>query len=108
MDCYFQQGGTIAVKKEEKRCRKDNKRSGTAALQDFGQMNPNQTQHPSANNDSAENKASAFAVDILSNGFKCRGTDAGINGSSDTYVYIAFAEEPLVANVGNSIPATAR
>ena len=87
---------------------KDNKRSGTAALQNFGQMNPNQTQHPSANNNSVENKASAFSVDILSNGFKCRGTDAGINQNAETYVYMAFAEEPLVANVGQSIPATAR
>ena len=51
---------------------KDNKRSGTSALQNFGQMNPNQTQHPTANNTNAENKASAFAVDILSNGFKLR------------------------------------
>jgi hypothetical protein len=30
------------------------------------------------------------------------------NGSGDTYIYMAFAEEPFVANVGASIPATAR
>ena len=85
---------------------KDNKRSGTAALQNFGQMNPNQTQHPSANQTNAENKASALAMDILSNGFKPRGTDTDINASSGTYIYMAFAEEPLVGT--NNIPATAR
>jgi len=85
---------------------KDNKRSGTAALQNFGQMNPNQTQHPSANNNNAENKASDFATDILSNGFKFRGTDSGINQSGETYIYMAFAEAPLVGS--NNVPCTAR
>ena len=85
---------------------KDNKRSGTAALQNFGQMNPNQTQHPSANNSNAENKASAFATDILSNGFKLRGTDAGLNQSGESYIYMCFAEAPLVGT--NNVPCTAR
>ncbi|BAQ88721.1 hypothetical protein [uncultured Mediterranean phage uvMED] len=85
---------------------KDNKRSGTLAGQNFGQMNPNQTQHPSANNSSAENKASAFATDILSNGFKLRGTDAGINQSGESYIYMCFAEAPLVGS--NNVPCTAR
>ena len=47
-------------------------------------------------------------ADILSNGFKLRGSGTDGNGSGDTYIYMAFAEEPLVANVGQSIPATAR
>jgi hypothetical protein len=85
---------------------KDNKRSGTAALQNFGQMNPNQTQHPSANNSNAENKASAFATDILSNGFKLRGTDAGLNQSGESYIYMCFAEASLVGT--NNVPCTAR
>jgi hypothetical protein len=86
---------------------KDNKRSGTSALQNFGQMNPNQTENPSANLSNAENKASAFAVDILSNGFKMRGVDnAGSNWDGNTYIYMAFAENPLVGT--NNIPATAR
>ena len=46
--------------------------------------------------------------DFVSNGFKIRSTGAGHNSSSNTYIYMAFAEEPLVANVGSSIPATAR
>ena len=85
---------------------KDNKRSGTSALQNFGQMNPNQTQNPSANVDSVENKASAFAVDFLSNGIKIRGGDGDINTNGGSYLYMAFAEEPLVGT--NNIPATAR
>ena len=85
---------------------KDNKRSGTAAGQNFGQMNPNQTENPTANQSSAENKASAFATDILSNGFKLRGTDTGINNSGDTFIYMAFAEAPFVNS--NGVPCNAR
>ena len=44
-------------------------------------------------------------LDFLSNGFKLRTTDGGQNGSS-TYIFMAFAEAPLVAS--NNIPATAR
>ena len=46
-------------------------------------------------------------LDFLSNGFKPRVTGAFMNGGYD-YIYMAFAAEPLVANVGNGIPATAR
>ena len=45
--------------------------------------------------------------DFLSNGFKFRDSDHN-NSNGSTYIYLAFAEEPLVANVGSSIPATAR
>lgn len=34
-------------------------------------------------------------LDILSNGFKIRGTGSGFNASSNTYVYAAFAENPF-------------
>jgi hypothetical protein len=47
-------------------------------------------------------------VDFTSNGFKLRKGQTQSNRSDDTYIYMAFAEEPLVANVGASIPATAR
>jgi len=48
-------------------------------------------------------------LDFLSNGFKARQNDGEFNSSGESYVYLAFAEEPLVANVGaNGIPATAR
>jgi len=47
-------------------------------------------------------------VDFLSNGFKCRTATGGINDSG-TFIYMAFAEEPFVANSGASgVPATAR
>ena len=85
---------------------KDNKRSGTSALQNFGQMNPNQTQYPSADTSFVENKTSGYAMDILSNGFKPRGTDSGINASGGTYIYMAFAEAPLVGS--NGVIAKAR
>ena len=44
--------------------------------------------------------------DFLSNGFKTRSASGGINGSGVEYIYMAFAEEPLVGS--NNIPATAR
>ena len=45
-------------------------------------------------------------VDLLSNGFKWRNSASNFNGSSKNYIYLAFAEEPLVAS--NGTPATAR
>jgi len=48
-------------------------------------------------------------LDLLSNGFKLRHTAGRHNTAGGTYVYMAFAEEPLVANSGsNGVPATAR
>ena len=45
-------------------------------------------------------------VDLLSNGFKVRTTDAGQNGSGNNYIYMAFAEHPFVSSTGT--PTTAR
>ena len=47
-------------------------------------------------------------IDFLSNGFKLRTTNSQLNelGSGSSYVYMAFAEEPLVSS--NELPATAR
>ena len=45
-------------------------------------------------------------VDFLSNGFKQRGNDSRANGSGQTYIYMAFAENPFVTSTG--VPATAR
>ena len=42
----------------------------------------------------AEDTISTVYVDLLSNGFKIRGTYGGINGSSQTYIFAAFAEFP--------------
>ena len=60
--------------------------------------------HP--NSSAVEDTSSNFFVDFLANGFKLRDTDAQLNGSSSTYIYMAFAEEPLVSS--NNIPGTAR
>ena len=45
-------------------------------------------------------------LDFLSNGVKLRNTDDNGNGSGDTYIYLAFAENPFVTSTG--IPTTAR
>ena len=45
-------------------------------------------------------------LDIVSNGFKVRTTDSTMNTSSGSYIYMAFAEEPIVSS--NGVPAVAR
>ena len=45
-----------------------------------------------------------FKFDMLSNGFKLRDVDGAYNNSGATYIYMAFASEPLVGDN----PATAR
>jgi len=48
-------------------------------------------------------------LSLLSNGFKITNSSGNLNGSGDTFIYMAFAAEPLVANSGsNGVPATAR
>jgi hypothetical protein len=37
-------------------------------------------------------------IDLLSNGFKLRGTWTGINASGSTYIYAAFAEHPFATS----------
>ena len=51
-------------------------------------------------------EAGSDTIDILSNGFKQRNTFGNFNSSGATYIYMAFAEEPLVGT--NNVPATAR
>ena len=48
-----------------------------------------------ANAANAEDNASSVDTDILSNGFKLRGTYGGINTNAVTYIYAAFAESPF-------------
>jgi hypothetical protein len=54
----------------------------------------------------AEYNATAIATDSLSNGFKVRATDHGLNESGQTYIFMCFAENPFVTSTG--IPTTAR
>jgi len=44
--------------------------------------------------------------DVLSNGFKIKNNGAGVGTGGDTYIYMAFAEQPFVTSTG--VPATAR
>jgi len=57
----------------------------------------------SANADSITTNAH---LDFLSNGFKLRHLDNRSNGSGMSYIYMAFAEAPLVGT--NNVPCTAR
>ena len=45
-------------------------------------------------------------INLLSNGFKATTSNTAVNGSSDNYIYMAFAEAPLVSS--NGVPAVAR
>jgi hypothetical protein len=54
----------------------------------------------------AEDDNASYAVDFLSNGFKIRNANSNFNISSGSYIYMAFAENPLVGT--NNIPTTAR
>ena len=67
-----------------------------------------------ANRDYAEGKrgqgsanSSEVRINMLSNGFKVKdGGSDEINDAGDTYIYMAFAENPLVTSTG--VPTTAR
>jgi hypothetical protein len=72
----------------------DNKRDTINPYQKF--LVPNGT--------NVEYSGSERWLDSLSNGFKWRNTETAMNGSGATYIYMAFAEEPLVGDN----PATAR
>ena len=57
-----------------------------------------------ANTNVAE--ATSSYLDLLSNGFKIRSTTGSLNNSGGSYIYMAFAEAPLVGT--NNVPANAR
>ena len=59
-----------------------------------------------ANDTATETTSGANQIDLLSNGFKMRATNNGMNRSGGTFIGFAFAEEPFVTSTG--IPATAR
>ena len=47
------------------------------------------------NTTATENTATSNSIDVLSNGFKLRGTGATFNASGVTLIFIAFAEMPF-------------
>jgi len=57
------------------------------------------------NTSEAEN-TSTYPIDFLSNGMKMRNTTGHTNTSGQSYIYMAFAENPFVTSTG--VPATAR
>ena len=61
----------------------------------------------SPNNNTAEYTGESYHnMDLLSNGFRPLLTDVAVNKSKQTYIYMAFAENPFVTSTG--IPTTAR
>ena len=59
-----------------------------------------------ANTNGAEFTSASLNVDMLSNGFKLRSNNSEVNGDTYTYIYMAFAEAPLVGS--NGVTAKAR
>ena len=76
----------------------DNKRGGETYNPSTYRLLPNST--------NADASSSVQAIDFLSNGFKLYSGNTDQNSSAGAYIYMAFAEEPLVGS--NNVPATAR
>jgi len=74
----------------------DSKRLGYNFQNPELRPNSNNTENTDANNN----------IDFLSNGFKMRTSNGDTNSNGVTFIYMAFAENPLVA--GNYVPTTAR
>ena len=74
----------------------DNKRTSSGGNVIDKELKPNDSGAETTNN----------YIDFLSNGFKLRNGFGNWNGSGTPYIYMAFAENPLVGT--NNIPATAR
>jgi hypothetical protein len=58
------------------------------------------------NTNDAESTSDSNDFDFLSNGFKIRNNGGNQGASGNTYIYMAFAEAPLVGS--NNVPCTAR
>jgi len=71
----------------------DNKRGASSALS-FNLNNAERTMDDSP------------AMELLSNGFKIRTSDANLSNTDDSFFYVAFAEQPFVTSTG--VPATAK
>ena len=85
--------------------RKDTSATNEWTLIDSKRSTYNQTNQTLVPN-ASDAEDGDFDIDILSNGFKCRTAESAHNGSGRTYIYMAFAEAPLVGD--NNVPCTAR
>ena len=65
------------------------------AILDSSRNSTNLTNNFLRPDESSIETISAADMDLLSNGFKLRGTDTKSNGSGSTYIFVAFAESPL-------------
>ena len=68
-------------------------------------------QHLFANSNAAEASGTSYSdfIDFLSNGFKIRSGSGEVDGSGNTIIYMAIAENPFVANdSGTAVPVVAR
>ena len=74
----------------------DNKRPGYNVTNNYLQANDSATEYVDV----------SFNLDLLSNGWKARHNNGDFNSSGQTYIYMAFAEAPLVGT--NNTPCTAR
>ena len=74
----------------------DNKRSTGNMVNEI--LSPNSSYQEEGNH-------STKGLDFYADGFKIRNTDGAFNTNGNTYIYMAFAQEPLVSS--NDIPATA-
>ena len=79
----------------------DNKRPTVNSVS-YGSNPQNALVEPQSNG--AEATSTSYHVNFLSNGFKMRNTNNVYNNTSGSYIYMAFADEPLVSS--NSIAAT--
>ena len=69
---------------------------GNWIIWDTARSTYNQMQlYLSPNSSSQELNNAVVSIDSVSNGFKCRTSDNDINGNGDTYIYMAFAENPF-------------
>ena len=68
-------------------------------------LNPS-TKQLFPNTNAAETTDSNYSIDFLSNGFKLRNTNSDLNQNAVNYIYMAFAEAPIVSS--NGVPAVAR
>jgi hypothetical protein len=60
----------------------------------------------SAESSDAENTSALNAIDMISQGFKIRTSESQLNASGGSFIYMAFAEAPLVGS--NGVTAKAR
>ena len=81
----------------------DNKRIGFNGSQGVQHV---QRANDSVATSAAGGDAGGFGgIDFLSNGFKCKLSDANMGADGATYIFMAFAENPVVTSTG--VPATA-